>query len=83
VTATVGPGATIRVAPRSVRAGRVRITVNDRTAAHNFHLTGPGVNRRTGVAFRGQARWTLTLRRGVYRYRSDARPSLRGTLRVT
>lgn len=83
ITATVGPGATIRVAPRSVRAGRAVITVNDRTAAHNFHLTGRGVNRRTGVAFRGRSRWTLTLRRGVYRYRSDARPALAGTLRVT
>jgi hypothetical protein len=59
------------------------ITVNDRTAAHNFHLTGPGVNRSTGIAFRGQRRWTLTLRRGVYRFRSDARRSLAGTLRVT
>jgi hypothetical protein len=84
VTATVGPGATIRVSPRSVRAGRAVITVNDRTAADNFHLTGPGVNRKTAIAFRGRARWALTLRRGTYRFRSDARPTaLKGTLRVT
>lgn len=83
LTATVGPGRSIRVSARTVRAGRFVVTVNDRTARENFHLTGPGVNRRTGVAFRGQARWSLTLRRGTYRFRSDATAALRGTLRVT
>jgi hypothetical protein len=83
LTATVGPGRSIRVSARTTRAGRYLVTVNDRTARDNFHLTGPGVNRRTGVAFRGRARWTLTLRRGTYRFRSDATAGLRGTLRVT
>jgi len=82
LTATVGPGRSIRVSARSVRAGRYRITVNDRSARDNFHLTGPGLNRKTGVAFRGTARWTVTLRRGTYRFRSDATAGLRGTLRV-
>ena len=83
LTATVGPGRVIRLSARTTRRGRHVITVNDRTASDNFHLTGPGVNRRTGVAFRGTARWTLTLRRGLYRFRSDANAGLRGTLRVT
>ena len=82
LTATVGPGRVIRVSARTVRAGRYVITVNDRTRSENFHLRGPGVNRRTGVAFRGSARWTLTLRRGTYRFRSDRTARLRGTLRV-
>jgi hypothetical protein len=83
LTASVGPGRTIRVSARATRAGRYVITVNDRTARDNFHLTGPGVNRRTGVAFRGRASWRLTLRRGTYRFRSDATAALRGALRVT
>ena len=83
ITATVGPGRTMRVSARTVRAGRYRITVNDRSARDNFHLTGPGLNRRTGVAFRGTSTWTVTLRRGTYRFRSDATAGLRGTLRVT
>ena len=83
LTASVGPGLVIRVSARSVRAGRYRITVNDRSARDNFHLTGPGLNRRTGIAFRGRATWTVTLRRGTYRFRSDATARLRGTLRVT
>ncbi|MDQ3822685.1 MAG: hypothetical protein M3321_05535 [Actinomycetota bacterium] len=83
LTVSVGPGRSIRVSARTVRAGRYRITVNDRSARDNFHLTGPGVNRRTGVAFRGRATWTVTLRRGTYRFRSDATAGPRGTLRVT
>ena len=83
LAASVGPGRTIRISPRTARAGRYVITVNDRTRTDNFHLTGPGVNRRTGVAFRGTARWSLTLRRGTYRFRSDANAALKGTLRVT
>jgi hypothetical protein len=82
LTATVGPGLRIVVSARSVRSGRYAITVRDRSATENFHLTGPGLNRRTGVAFRGQARWTVTLRKGTYRFRSDRTVRLRGTLRV-
>jgi hypothetical protein len=59
------------------------LTVNDRTRTDNFHLTGPGVNKRTGVVFRGRVVWRLTLELGVYMYRSDAHKKLRGTLKVT
>jgi hypothetical protein len=83
LAAFVGPGKSIRVSARATRAGRYVITVNDRSARDNFHLTGPGVNRKTGVAFRGRSSWRLTLRRGTYRFRSDATPALKGTLRVT
>jgi len=83
LTATVGPGMRIVVSARSVPRGRYAITVRDRSATENFHLTGPGLNRRTGLAFRGQARWTVALRKGIYRFRSDGTPGLRGTLRVT
>jgi Copper binding proteins, plastocyanin/azurin family len=61
-------------APRTVRAGRYRIVVSDRSAQHNFHLRGPGVNRSTGRAFKGTARWTLRIAKGTYRYGSDPEP---------
>jgi hypothetical protein len=83
LTASVGPGATIRLSAGSARRGRYILTVNDKTAKENFHLTGPGVNRKTGVAFRGRARWNLNLKKGLYRFRSDANAKLSGTLRVT
>lgn len=88
--ATVGPGATISLRTRAgrrvsrVRRGRYRIVVRDRSAMHNFHLRGPGVNKRTSVAFRGQQTWTLTLRRGTYRFVCDPHAArMRGSFRVT
>lgn len=57
--------------------------VNDRSRSDDFHLTGPGVNKKTGVAFRGRVRWSVTLKPGTYSYRSDKHKSLRGSLTVT
>jgi plastocyanin len=91
LVATVGPAATITLrtpAGRPVRttpAGRHRITVRDRSALHNFRLTGPGVNRATGVGYRGTATWNVQLRKGAtYRFRCDPhRLRMRGIFRVT
>jgi Copper binding proteins, plastocyanin/azurin family len=66
---------------RSLRAGRYRVLVQDRSRSANFHLAGRGVNRRTGMRFRGAATWTLRLARGTYRFGSDPEP-LEGRLRV-
>jgi hypothetical protein len=88
LTATVGPRKTISLRSASgklttMQAGAVVLTVNDRTRVDNFHLTGPGVNRKTGVAFRGRVTWRLTLNAGRYTYRSDKRKTLRGAFTVT
>jgi plastocyanin len=89
LTATVGPSATISLRTASgrrvtsLRRGRYRIVVRDRSRMHNFHLRGPGVNRRTAVRFRGTVTWTLTLRRGTYRYVCDPHASrMKGSFRV-
>ena len=85
----VGPGARIALttpggAPaRRTAAGVYLITVRDLSAKDNFHLTGPGVSRRTGVAQRKTLTWKVTLEPGTYRYRSDAHPRLKGSLTVT
>lgn len=78
---SVGPGAKIAFA-RTVAVGKARITIRDLTARDNFHLFGPGVNRKTGVAFKGTVTWTVTLQAGRYTYRSDAHRALRGTRTV-
>jgi plastocyanin len=90
LTATVGPGATISLRTATgrrvtkLRRGRYRITVRDRSASHNFHLRGPGVNKRTAVGFRGTRTWTVTLRRGLYRFVCDPHARrMRGSFRVT
>ena len=83
IKASVGPKLKITLQPKSVTAGRAKITVTDRSRTDNFHLVGPGVNRRTGVAFRGRVTWSVTLRAGRYTYRSDKHKRLRGALAVT
>jgi hypothetical protein len=66
-----------------VKAGRYRITVRDVSRTENFHLTGPGLNRKTGVRFRGTTTWTVSLKAGRYVYRSDRSKKLRGVVTVT
>jgi plastocyanin len=90
LTATVGPGATISLRTANgrrvtrLRRGRYRITVRDRSASHNFHLRGPGVNKSTAVGFRGTRTWTVTLRLGRYRFVCDPHAGrMRGSFRVT
>jgi hypothetical protein len=89
LVAKVGPGKAISLRRTSgvkvatLKAGKARITVRDLTKKDNFHLTGPGANAKTGVAFKGTKTWALTLRKGVYRFRSDAHPALKGSFRVS
>jgi hypothetical protein len=70
---------------RRLKAGRYRIVVRDRSAKHNFHLLGPGVNKRTTARFRGTVTWTVTLRKGkTYRFVSDPQARrMRGSFRAT
>ena len=56
--------------------------VKDTSTKHDFHLSGPGVNRRTGIAATGTFRWKLTLRRGTHAYRDDAAPTVKRTFKV-
>ena len=64
--------------------GRYVIEVRDRSGLHNFHLTGPGVNQATTVAFTGTQTWTLTLAAGTYRFVCDPHATtMRGTFTVS
>ena len=85
----VGPGKTISlrttagVLVRRLTAGAYRVTVRDATKVDNFHLLGAGVNKKTGVRFRGSVAWTVRFRAGrTYAVRSDAHPKLRRTFKV-
>jgi plastocyanin len=82
LTGSVGPKKTISLRPKSTLPGPAVITVNDRSKTDNFHLTGPGVNKKTGVKTRGKATWTVTLQPGLYTYRSDKTKKLRGSFVV-
>lgn len=67
---------------RVVAAGSYRIAVRDTAKTQNFHLTGPGVNRKTAVAGTSRATWSVRLRAGKYTYRSDRKRRLSGTFTV-
>jgi hypothetical protein len=72
--------AAVSMSKRRVAAGSYRLVVSDRSRARDFHLVGPGVNRRTGKAFTGSVTWRLDLGAGTYRFGSD--PRLTGRLAV-
>ena len=86
--ASVGPGATIALGSSngiplsSLTAGPATVVVSDRSKNDNFHLVGPGVARKTGVAFKGKVTWKVTLQAGKYTYRSDKHPVLHGSFTV-
>ena len=67
---------------RSVVEGTFKVAVSDTSKTQNFHLTGPGVNKKTGVKARTKVTWTLTLKPGKHTYRSDKKRRLRGTFVV-
>ena len=81
ISGRVGPGRTI-LFPRALAIGSYVITVRDVSATDNLHLKGPGVDRKTGVAFRGTVKWTVSLQAGTYHVGSDAHKSLTRTVKV-
>jgi hypothetical protein len=88
--ATVGPGRTIGLRDADGRrltvlngSTSVVVAVTDRSRTDNFHLVGPGVNKATGVGFRGRATWKLKVRSGRYVYRSDRHKALHGSFTVS
>jgi plastocyanin len=78
VTGTVGPGFTIGLAMHGkkvtkLKAGTAyRFAIRDRSSIHDFHLSGPGLNRvLTSVPFTGTRSFVLRLRKGSYRFVCD------------
>jgi len=85
-----GPGYSIEVKLngkdlKTLKAGTYRIEIEDKSAIHNFHLVGKGVNKSTTIPFTGDQTWTVKLKPGTYTYECDAHASLgmKGTFKVT
>ncbi len=69
---------------KTVKAGTYRIKIEDKSAIHNFHLVGPGVNKSTSVSRVGETTWTIKLNPGTYTFLCDPHASMmRGSFRVT
>jgi plastocyanin len=90
VQGSVGPGFTINLTlggkkVTKLKAGvHYRFRISDRSSIHDFHLTGPGLDRMlTSVGFTGTKSFVLTLKKGVYRYVCDPHSSsMHGSFRV-
>jgi plastocyanin len=83
LTGTVGPGFTISMNKKTVKAGTYVITINDRAAIHDFHLTGAGVNKASSVPATGTTKWTVKLKKGTYHFVCDPHRSImHGVLQV-
>ena len=90
LTGEVGPGFTVEVKKagkdlKTIKAGTYRIKIEDKSAIHNFHLFGPGLNKKTGIGFKGETTWTIKLKVGRYTYQCDPHASrgMKGRFRVT
>ena len=86
---TDGPGFTITLKKGTakvtkLKAGKYKIVIRDLSNLHNFHLTGPGVNKKTGVTAKGTFTWTVTLKKGSYKFICDPHAAImKGSFKVT
>ncbi len=74
---TVGPGFTITLTMggkkvTTLKAGTYKLVVHDKASIHDFHLIGPGINKKvTTVPFVGTKTITVKLQPGKYVYQCD------------
>jgi plastocyanin len=73
---TVGPGFTITLTKLGKKVvkltpGTYTIKVADKSNIHNFHLFGPGVNKKSTVPAVGTTTWVVKLAKGTYHFVCD------------
>jgi plastocyanin len=67
-----------------LKTGKYTIVVKDIAKTHDFHLKGPGVDKKTPVKGKGTFTWNVTLKKGTYRYTCDPHKALMtGTFKVS
>jgi plastocyanin len=90
VNGTVGPGFTIGLTMQGkkvtkLKAGTAyRFVISDRSDIHDFHLSGPGLNRvLSSVEDTGTKSFVLRLKKGIYRFVCDPHAGImHGSFRV-
>ena len=86
---SVGPGFDISFeadggSVSTLTAGSYELEVDDLSTAHNFHLTGPGVDVSTGVAEEGTQSFEVDLQPGSYTFVCDPHAGqMQGEFEVT
>ena len=78
---TVGPGFTITLTKggkkvSKLKAGTYLFKIADKASTHDFHLKGPGIDKKTSKAAVVNVTWTLTLKKGKYTYVCDPHASI-------
>jgi Copper binding proteins, plastocyanin/azurin family len=68
---SVGPGFDISGPEGPLMPGSYEVTVEDLSSAHNFHLTGPGVDVSTSVGEEGTETFSVELQAGTYEFVCD------------
>jgi len=68
-----------------LKPGKYVIVVKDTAITHDFHLKGPGVDKKTSVAGKGTQTWHVTLKKGKYVYVCDphAKLGMKGSFTVS
>ena len=83
-----GPGFTITLTKnggkvKKLKPGTYIFKISDKSGIHNFHLKGPGIDKKTDVGFQGTKTWKLKLKKGTYTYVCDPHSSfMKGTFKV-
>ena len=77
-----GPGFTIKMVTKPTKPGAIKLVIADKSNVHNFHLTGPGVNVKTTVAFVGTKTFNVTLKKGTYKFICDPHPFMKGSFTI-
>jgi plastocyanin len=72
----VGPGFSIKLKQNGqkvtkLKAGTYTVVVSDKASIHDFHLTGPGVDKTTSIGGEGTFTWKVTLKKGTYTFQCD------------
>jgi plastocyanin len=68
---------------KSLKAGKYKIVVDDPSTTHNFHISGPGLNKKTSVGHKVKVTWTVTLKKGTYKFVCDPHASfMKGSFTV-
>jgi plastocyanin len=82
VNGAVGPGFTIGLTLHGTKVTKLkagtpyRFVIDDQADIHDFHLSGPGMNRvLTSVEFTGTKTFVLRLKKGSYRFVCDPHSS--------
>jgi plastocyanin len=88
---TVGPGFTITLKDakgktvKTLKAGKYTLVVSDKSSIHDFHISGPGLNKIvTSTPFTGTKTITITLKKGTYKFVCDPHlTTMKGSFKVT